>query len=551
MTSSVGGVKPVGPAVTASVVKEKIFDKAKAKLRIFSKAISASHSAVKTVDEAVLLPVVDALKGAKGAAKIISGPFSVGDALVDLKDIVTKGSTKEKVWSFFNLLTNLDAITDSISSAFEIVSKLRTVAQNLLDWIPIYNIVSFFVGFISIGMDAITAGKSGKLLFRFKKKISQLEELKRLEKFIQDPKKTEDAKSEYIGRLLTSMEKRADTLHKKAEILGGKAKLGEISPELRAVCKEERELRQFRQELEDNKKNLTGQTKVEFPCAFLQARKAQILGEFLGDLQTEGIQPLLKKLMLSKKISKTRSDEIELLDSLINGLGDATKSLQKKVKLIKETSKQLENRIHELEEKEANVGKELLELRGVLLTLEGLKTRLQPPVAGQDVMSSYIKTFDVIKKSLEAGQEAETVEGRINRLATSLIRESAPKALDMEQAQQLVKVLYGRVKLDFGLKVADLVNKIIATVGKVFTTFVLPLAPVGYGILATTGVVSLSMIAGKFFLINKNPFDPESKSRAAKLVERVSRGISHLRTRLESIGQWAKIHHRHASAPAA
>lgn len=104
-------------------------------------------------------------------------------------------------------------------------------------------------------------------------------------------------------------------------------------------------------------------------------------------------------------------------------------------------------------------------------------------------------------------------------------------------ATEFLKVLAPRVKLELGLGVADLANRVTNTVGKGLITFgpTPPTLIAGYVILATTGAISLLMIGGKFLFINKNPFDPASKNNAQLLVAKIAGGFSHLRDRLHTL----------------
>lgn len=141
--------------------------------------------------------------------------------------------------------------------------------------------------------------------------------------------------------------------------------------------------------------------------------------------------------------------------------------------------------------------------------------------------------------SKKATLEGRKVVDRIKELAHAQLGE-----VEQKEAEKIVRSLTGRAKLQFGLKVADVANKVTTYIGKGFVAFA-PILPVGYIIMASTGVISLAMIGGIFLCISKNPFDPsdpKSRSRAAQLVGMISNGISHLRDRLHAMSLWSQAH---------
>lgn len=342
---------PPTPQKTTKKTFRKTLKYTEGSLKIAAKATSVARSIGGIVSS--FRDISDSankgLKVTKGVSIALT-PINIYNAANDTVDIVKKEKLKDKIWAIFSLLTNLDSIMDSAAATCGLVYTFAATSSKVIDWIPIYSIVSFFVGFISLGMAAESVAKSGKLVQELRDVLKQL-----------------DAASNDVD-------------------------------------------------------------------------KAKILGDFLAKLEAEGVRPLFKKLMISKKAK----------------------------------------------------------MEGIL------------------------------------------VEDRIKDLARFCLN-TAPR---LQEAETIVRTLAGRAKIDLGFKVADIANRVIATVGKGLA-IVLPVLPVSYIILAATGVFSLVMLGSKLLFISKNPFDakdPLSRTRAEEFVGYISNGISHLRSRLHTIALWPQAH---------
>ena len=343
----VGGSSCVLPPATKKV-EEKAEKKLKEAYGAVGKVTGLGRSISSVVDQVRKLPRVAklALKGSKLLTLPLL-PFTIKDCVDDIKKIGSQAPLKEKIRRVFSLVLNLDSVTESVSTTLSILELAKVVGEQAVQWIPVFNIVSYIIGFISLGLAGESAVAEGKLPYR----LAQLQ--KALKKI--------DASS------------KADEIKEK--------------------------------------------------------EKANVLIEMLENLKKEGLEPLRKKLMLSKKAN-------------------------------------LAQRVDELSER--------------------------------------------LKKS------------------------GAEQKAAVKEAGECMQTLGKRAKLTFGLKLAELINKIITVVGVGLVTFAPdPISKlVGCVLLLVSSVFSLVLIGGKYFLISKNPFDPASKTRMKVLLDNVSRGIDTLIRRL-------------------
>jgi hypothetical protein len=140
-----------------------------------------------------------------------------------------------------------------------------------------------------------------------------------------------------------------------------------------------------------------------------------------------------------------------------------------------------------------------------------------------DVPSSIaekVEAADAFIHDLEAANKQPSSEfSQAIQSAKSEVALCVKKMKDeyVEDAQAIQK-LAKRTKLKIGLKIADVVLKIIAIVGAIMVLFP-PLLPLGLA-LAVIGVSgSLVLGLGEGLFINKNPFDPQSRCAALRMVD--------------------------------
>lgn len=100
---------------------------------------------------------------------LVFGVLAVKDAVQDVQKILDpskKPIEKEKASGAF--LIHLDKIANTVATVCKIVrASVGVGAERVVQWIPIFNIISFAVSFISLGLSAHSAHQSRKLLQAF------------------------------------------------------------------------------------------------------------------------------------------------------------------------------------------------------------------------------------------------------------------------------------------------------------------------------------------------------------------------------------------------
>jgi len=282
----------------------------------------------------------------KGTGKAIAGvpplmatPFVVYDAVNNALLVIRKKSLKEKIRPALNFITNINSLMKSVAFSLETLNKAKLVGEKVVQWIPIFNIISFATGFISVGLSIESTARSSSLL-----------------------------KSIHIAA--KDLEKATDDVN-----------------------------------------------------------RARILQKLLQSLEDKGIEPLRKKLMISKK---------------------------------------------------ADLEKKISKLSAKLLTRQG------------------------------------------EELARAVAK-----------SEKMMKILKKRAGAALGYNIADLSTKVVGTAGAAFSSFT-PLPPVGYILLAISTTSSLVIWSGKTFFVNKNPFDPVSRSKAGQLLDKASHAFDRMQQQLKT-----------------
>jgi hypothetical protein len=139
--------------------------------------------------------VTKALKATRGIGLGVA-PFRVIHAAENAIKVIKEKNLQDKIWAAFKLILNLDSVADSIAGTCNFIYAFKTVSSRVVDWIPIFNIVSFFVGFISLGLAAESVGKSGKLVHDLQKVLKKL-----------DVAKNDVEKAKILGDFLAKLEK--------------------------------------------------------------------------------------------------------------------------------------------------------------------------------------------------------------------------------------------------------------------------------------------------------------------------------------------------------
>lgn len=270
---------------------------------------------------------------------IILGLVSTKHAVDDVRKIIDKSKgPKERMKASVIFITHLDSIVNTVATICKVLSSVGTITKKAVQWVPIFNMISFAVGFISLGLSAHSAHKGRKLVNAF-------------------------------------------------------------NDSMRA-----------------------------YQLASTPEEKAAALAKALETIETEGIQPLRKQLMISKKGG---------------------------VELVKRI----------------------------------------------DALKSHIASRSVTAKDLK-----------------------------------LVQILAKRAKTQLRYKAADVATSVGAIAGGAFAFVPIPVVAqaVGASIFAATGVVSLISWGGKYFFINKDPFDEQSRNRAMQMLDETSNALRCLKQRLQT-----------------
>ena len=288
------------------------------------------------------------------APNIILGLVSIKHSVDDVRKILDKTKRpQERVKASLLFVTHIDSIINTVATICKILTSVAKVSSRAIQWIPIFNMISFAVSFISLGLSA---------------------------------------HSTHQGRKLASA----------------------FNASMRA-----------------------------YEAASTPEEKASALAQALSTIESEGIDPLRKQLMISKK---------------------------GKVELIKRI----------------------------------------------DTLRAHIYSHAVT-----------------------------------EEDAKLVKMLQGRARTQLAFQVADLSSTVAGIAGSALLFIPDPTGATqatGFAILAATGVVSLGVWAGKYFFINKDPFDENSRNRAMTILNEVSSAIHSLKERLQTFAIGKKRVHNPAMA---
>ena len=123
----------------------------------------------------------------------------------------------------------------------------------------------------------------------------------------------------------------------------------------------------------------------------------------------------------------------------------------------------------------------------------------------------------------------------LTRRVDALRSHIATSAVTVADAE-LVKILARRAKTQLGFKAADLAGCVTGIVGSSVLIAPVPLVAqvIGTGILATAGAISLVSWGGRYFFINKDPFDETSKNRAMAILDDISHALGTVKKRLQT-----------------
>ncbi len=171
MVTRVGVVGEVPCAPTFKTHAKKAVTRGQAALKTAALFSSVARGAGDVVEIFQDLPsgVKIGLASTK-VPSIILGFISIKSAAEDIWNIIKEPGKKMPLKRFeasCKLLIHLNSVTRSVANSLKFLRTVGAVGLRVVKWIPIFNIVSYIVGFISLGLASYSVHKSRKLLASF------------------------------------------------------------------------------------------------------------------------------------------------------------------------------------------------------------------------------------------------------------------------------------------------------------------------------------------------------------------------------------------------
>jgi hypothetical protein len=95
---------------------------------------------------------------------VISGMVATKDAVQDVRRVIDRTKKpSERIKSSFLFIGHLDSVTKGISTICGLLKTFGAASAKVVQWIPIYQYISFAVGFIWLGLSAYSAHQARKL----------------------------------------------------------------------------------------------------------------------------------------------------------------------------------------------------------------------------------------------------------------------------------------------------------------------------------------------------------------------------------------------------
>jgi hypothetical protein len=127
--------------------------KSRKQIEAVSKILSPFRAATNIAGVFVGLPKsVSIAAGATKFPGVLSVPFVAKDTIAEAIKVCTKEKVVDKVKAMCNVIVNTSSMTDSVAGTFSFLEKINVIGECATKWIPIVNIISFVVGFISLGL---------------------------------------------------------------------------------------------------------------------------------------------------------------------------------------------------------------------------------------------------------------------------------------------------------------------------------------------------------------------------------------------------------------
>ncbi len=139
------------------------------------------------------------------------------------------------------------------------------------------------------------------------------------------------------------------------------------------------------------------------------------------------------------------------------------------------------------------------------------------------------KGIDKVAKKLSIGKEAKLAE-RIKKLKEKLQTGDVGAVQETQDALAILKKRSIRMIVHTSVQS---VTNIISIAGGIFSSFT-PFPPVGYGLAAVGAGLAFLTWGTDYFLVNSNPFDPESKCRAVQMIDTVRSHVETVKNAVQS-----------------
>jgi hypothetical protein len=169
---SVEKVSKVHPGTVAPTLREKAKKagkRADTALKIAGLFAGIARKAGDVAEQFHKIPLGAAigLKASK-MPDIIRGFVSIKKAAEDVQQVFSKtGKPLERFQASCMFLLHLNSVVKALASSLKFLQAVGAVGLKAIKWIPIFNIVSYVVGFISLGLASFSVHKSRKLLSEF------------------------------------------------------------------------------------------------------------------------------------------------------------------------------------------------------------------------------------------------------------------------------------------------------------------------------------------------------------------------------------------------
>ena len=170
----------------------------------------------------------------------------------------------------------------------------------------------------------------------------------------------------------------------------------------------------------------------------------------------------------------------------------------------------------------------------------GAELRLARLHERQTKLQKLLATIGPVKGDLaisahSVGDELNSLREKIPALDNQrpYLNEYVKKKIDLKKAKELLSILKKRVKLTLTLEIASMTTKICVIAGLIFLFFP-PMAPIGFILVGVSLAGSLTIWGGRALFVNKDPFNPQSRTRARQFIRYLSKKIRGNKEKLQT-----------------